>query len=94
MNDIRMPRALLVGIFSVFFDVITGWRVIVSSIRRWGWLSVAGLLWVLVVELSLVTYVFMVVISQIGPRSSLTRWFLNQDPKAGGGEMAKPASGF
>ena len=94
MNDIRMPRALLVGIPFVSFDVIRGWRVIVWSVRQWGWLSVAGLLWALVLELTLVTYVFMVVISQIGPRSFLTRWFLNQDPKTGGGEMARPASDF
>jgi len=88
MNDIKMPRAFLSGGCSVCVDLIIGWRVIVQTVMRWGWLSIATTVWLLAIELTLVTYVFMVVISLIGRRFFLTRWFLNQNSKAEEGEMS------
>jgi hypothetical protein len=40
------------------------------------------------VELALLTYVVKVVISLIGRRSLVTRWFLNPNPPAEKGESA------
>jgi len=92
MNEIKMPRALLVGGSAVCLDLIISWRTIVAARMQWGWLFFAGALYGLVVELTLVTYVFMVVVSLTGRRFFLTRWFLNQNPKAGEGEMGQPLS--
>jgi hypothetical protein len=94
MNEIRMPRALLVGSCPVFLELVMDWRPLAAALRGWGWLPVAATLWAFIIELALGTYVFMVVISLIGRRSSLTRWFLKPVVEARGGEMARPASDF
>ena len=90
MNDIKVPRAFLPGLCYTCFDLITGWRTMVHIVVRWGWgwFSIA-FVWAFAVEFTFVTYVFMVVISLIGRRFFLTRWFLNQNSKAGEGEMSQ-----
>jgi hypothetical protein len=80
MSQVRMPRALLVGIASVCYDLIIGWPHIAQTVHDYPRLVLPMLFWSLLIELTLVTYVFIVVISLFGRRFSITRWFLN--PKA------------
>jgi len=82
MNDINMPRACLVGTVLVCVDLGSTWRFLAHSRVAQSWIGVVGVLWAEAMMFALSTYIFMVVISLIGRRFFLTRWFLNQGSPA------------
>jgi hypothetical protein len=77
----------------VCLDVGSNWRLIAHTrlTQTWIWIELAVGLWALTMMFAVSTYIFMVVISLIGRRFSLTRCFLNQGPPAVDGEMKVPA---
>lgn len=75
MSQVRMRRALLIGAASACYDLTLSWRPFVRALRRWDWIWVGGALWALALELTLVTYVFMVAISLLRRRFPASRWF-------------------
>jgi hypothetical protein len=92
MNHIRMPRGLLVGSAAVCIDLITQRRLIAALIHRWGWFGAIGILWTFLFEIIFVTYLFLVLISLVGNRWLLIRWFLNPERTDETGELAQVPS--
>lgn len=78
MADVNLPRASLIGGGYVLWVLIFQWRRL--SYIRFGptWLRITNFAWTFLLAFAFVTYIFMVVISLIGPRFALTRWFLHQ----------------
>ncbi len=92
MRNIRVPRVCVLSGAFICLEVAFGWR---QLIRRYlfpiwyaGLLYLLGLVMVFVIS----TYIFMVVISLIGRRSSATRWFMNVPPSMAGGEPSATAN--
>ena len=88
MNRIRLRRALLVGGAVVCYDLTVEWRQIGMIIHRWNWMGIGLLFCTVLVEVALVTYVFMVAVSLLGRRIRPCGWFLNPNPPSEDIEVA------
>jgi hypothetical protein len=100
MSYIKIPRARLVGAGLICLDLGLGWRHLTLIKLLPVWYTVGPFLWVYTVTFAVSTYIFMVAISLIGRRFSVTRWFLNPSPPAAEGatneslsESASPSEG-
>ncbi len=77
MNQIRLPRVLLVGGAVACYDLTLEWRQIAMVIHQWNSAGIGLLFCTLLVEVALATYVLMVAVSLLGGKIPPCRWFLN-----------------
>jgi hypothetical protein len=83
MSEVRVPRASIVGLGTVCYHLAVNRQLLEYNNILHGCFGVRGFFWRLVLLFAFTTYCLMVVVSLVGPRFSMTRWFLSRSPLAG-----------
>lgn len=96
MRDIRMPRVCMLSLAFICLDLAWGWRQLIRVTHTSlfpAWYMVLLILFPVAMAFVILTYLSMVVISLIGRRFLVTRWFLHQPAVPTEAEpSAQPAS--
>jgi hypothetical protein len=83
MRNINVPRVCLLSGAFFCLEVARGWRQLVHRYPLPIWYTVILLVFGFAMLFAVSTYLFMVVISLIGRRFFVTRWFLDHPPPSG-----------